>query len=134
MQNRELPLIKTLDHLVLTVKDIDKTINFYQRVLGMHSISFGDNNQRKALIFGSMKINLHQVGKEFEPKAQAPTSGSADLCFITNIPIIEFMQHLQSLNVSIIEGPINRTGALGPIISVYFRDPDENLIEIANYL
>lgn len=122
--------IDRLDHWVLTVKDIDATASFYSKVLGMDIISFGDG--RKALSFGVQKINLHQQGKEFEPKAQQPTPGSADLCFITSVPIAEVVSHLNSCNVSVIEGPVQRTGATGPILSVYFRDPDMNLIEVSN--
>jgi catechol 2,3-dioxygenase-like lactoylglutathione lyase family enzyme len=122
--------IDSLDHLVLTVKDIETTASFYSRVLGMDVITFGGG--RKALSFGSQKINLHQHGKEFEPKAQQPTPGSADLCFITSVPLSEVAKHLSSCNVAVIEGPVQRTGATCPILSVYFRDPDMNLIEVAN--
>ncbi len=122
--------IDSLDHLVLTVKDIDTTVSFYSRVLGMKTITFG--NGRKALSFGVQKINLHQYGREFEPKAQRPTPGSADLCFITTVPIKDVMNHLAACKVAVIEGPIRRTGATGPILSVYFRDPDMNLIEVSN--
>lgn len=124
--------IDSLDHLVLTVKDIDATIAFYTKVLGMQAVSFGDG--RNALSFGSMKINLHQQGKEFEPKSQVPMPGSADLCFITSVPVQEVISHLSACNVPIIEGPVRRTGATGPILSVYFRDPDLNLIEVSNRL
>lgn len=122
--------IDSLDHLVLTVKDIDTTASFYSRVLGMDIITFGGG--RKALSFGAQKINLHQHGKEFEPKAQQPTPGSADLCFITSVPISEVEHHLASCNVAVIEGPVQRTGATCPILSIYFRDPDMNLIEVSN--
>lgn len=122
--------IDSLDHLVLTVKDIEVTSDFYSRVLGVEILTFGGG--RKALSFGSQKINLHQHGTEFEPKAQHPTPGSADLCFITSVPLSEVVTHLSSCNVAIIEGPIQRTGATGPILSLYFRDPDMNLIEISN--
>ncbi len=122
--------IDSLDHLVLTVKDIDATASFYSKVLDMDIITFGGG--RKALCFGAQKINLHQHGKEFEPKAQQPTPGSADLCFITSVPISEVVSHITSCNVAVIEGPVQRTGATGPILSVYFRDPDMNLIEVSN--
>ena len=122
--------IDSLEHLVLTVKEIEITIDFYSRVLGMEIVTFGDG--RKALSFGSQKINLHEHGKEFEPKAQHPTPGSADLCFITSIPLSEVVTHLSSCKVPILEGPVPRTGATGPILSVYFRDPDMNLIEVSN--
>jgi len=124
--------IDRLDHLVLTVKDISSTCTFYENVLGMQVVNFGNN--RKALIFGNQKINLHEKGKEFEPKAQHPTPGSADLCFITSTPLSEVESHLKELNIEIIEGPVKRTGATGNIISIYFRDPDMNLIEVSNYL
>jgi catechol 2,3-dioxygenase-like lactoylglutathione lyase family enzyme len=123
--------IKNLDHLVLTVADIDKTIEFYTRILGFKLVVFGDN--RKALIFGNQKINLHQKGKEFEPKAEYPTSGSADLCFIAETDIHDVLEELKLKNIEIIEGIVERTGALGKIKSVYFRDPDLNLIEVSNY-
>jgi catechol 2,3-dioxygenase-like lactoylglutathione lyase family enzyme len=122
--------IDRLDHLVLTVKDIEATASFYSMVLGMDIVTFGGG--RKALSFGVQKINLHQHGREFEPKAQQPTPGSADLCFITSVPIAEVVSHLHSCDVDVIEGPVQRTGATGPILSVYFRDPDMNLIEISN--
>lgn len=122
--------INGLDHLVLTVKDVDTTISFYSKGLGMGVTHFG--NGRKALSFGKQKINLHQRGKEFEPKAQQPTPGSADLCFLTSVPLIEVMSHLAACGVPILEGPVQRTGATGPILSVYVRDPDMNLIEISN--
>lgn len=121
--------VDSLDHLVLTVKDPDATASFYARVLGMNVINFGG---RKALRFGEQKINLHQHGKEFEPKAQQPTPGAADLCFITSVPLSQVVDHLASCNVAVIEGPVRRTGAAGPILSVYFRDPDLNLIEVSN--
>jgi catechol 2,3-dioxygenase-like lactoylglutathione lyase family enzyme len=123
--------ISHLDHLVLTVADIETTCQFYQSALNFEVITFGEN--RKALRFGTQKINLHQVGKEFEPKALHPTAGSADLCFIAETPIDEVMAHLHVQNISIVEGPLERTGATGKILSIYLRDPDQNLIEISNY-
>jgi catechol 2,3-dioxygenase-like lactoylglutathione lyase family enzyme len=120
-----------LDHIVLTVADLDATIAFYERVLGMQTITFAGG--RKALAFGNQKINLHQRGREFEPKAHAPTPGSADICLIASTPIAEVLAHLERCQVPVLEGPVPRTGALGPITSVYFRDPDGNLIEVANY-
>jgi catechol 2,3-dioxygenase-like lactoylglutathione lyase family enzyme len=122
--------IDKLDHLVLTVKDIDTTVDFYVKVLGMERVEFGSG--RTALRFGSGKINLHQQGKEFEPKAEAPAPGSADLCFITPVPLTDVVNHFAVFGVSIIEGPVRRTGASGPIMSVYLRDPDMNLIEVSN--
>src|SRR4051812_13753785 len=123
--------INRLDHLVLTVANIETTCDFYHRVLGMEVVTFGQG--RKALSFGNQKINLHQQGHEFEPKAQTPTPGSADLCFIADIPIDEWVAHLNQCGVEIIEGPVERTGATGKIVSLYFRDPDLNLIEVSNY-
>ena len=123
--------IDRLDHLVLTVKDLDATCDFYTSVMGMEVITFGSG--RKALHFGAQKINLHEYGNEFEPKADHPTPGSADLCFITSVPLPEVIAHLHACGVAILDGPIERTGATGRILSVYFRDPDQNLIEVSNY-
>jgi catechol 2,3-dioxygenase-like lactoylglutathione lyase family enzyme len=122
--------ISKIDHLVLTVTDLEKTTSFYVSVLGMKKKVFGDG--RIALICGSQKINLHERGKEFEPKARKPTPGSADLCFITQTPLEDAMAHVKRCGVEIIEGPVERTGANGPLHSFYFRDPDDNLIEVAN--
>ena len=121
-----------LDHLVLTVRDIAATCDFYERILGMEVVTFGEG--RTAVRFGTQKINLHQVGREFEPKARNPAPGTADLCFITSTPLPEVIHHLQSCGIEIVEGPANRTGATGPIRSVYIYDPDGNLIEISNSL
>ncbi|WP_428633618.1 VOC family protein [Sedimenticola sp.] len=123
--------ISHLDHLVLTVRDIEATIDFYTHVLGMEAFTFADG--RHALGFGTQKINLHEYGNEFEPRAQHPTPGSADLCFITTTLLAEVMEHLTASGVEIIEGPVERNGAAGPMMSLYFRDPDMNLIELANY-
>ena len=122
--------ITGIDHIVLTVRNIKKTVEFYESVLGMVGESFGDG--RIALRFGNQKINLHEYGKEFEPKADKPTPGSEDLCFLTSSNLEEVMKHVGSKGVKIIEGPVARTGATGPIISFYFRDPDQNLIEVAS--
>src|SRR4051794_36611896 len=119
-----------LDHLVLTVRDIDASIAFYSNVLGMEAVTFGQG--RHALAFGQQKINLHQAGHEFEPKAVHPTPGSGDLCFITSIPLTEVVAHLKAQGVTIEEGPVPRTGAVGPLLSIYLRDPDGNLIEVSN--
>ena len=121
-----------LDHLVLTVKSIPATCEFYTRVLGMEVVTF--EGDRKALAFGAQKINLHAAGKELEPNAHRPTPGSADLCFITLTPLADVVEHLRQCGVEIVEGPVKRTGATGLITSVYFRDPDLNLIEVSNYL
>ena len=123
--------VNSLDHLVLTVSSIEKTIAFYTGMLGMQEVTFGNN--RKALVFGDQKINLHEHGKEYEPKAKRPLPGSADLCFITSTPINSFIEFLANNGVKIEEGPVKRTGAKGAINSFYIRDPDENLIEISNY-
>ena len=124
--------IDHLDHLVLTVADVDATLDFYTRVLGMQLVTFGEG--RKALAFGNQKINLHQAGREFEPKAERPTPGSADLCFIVATPLDEVIAHLEAHRVAIVEGPVKRTGATGPIRSVYLRGPDLNLIELSNLM
>lgn len=124
--------IDSLDHLVLTVADVEASCAFYSRVLGMEVVTFGAD--RKALAFGAQKINLHQSGREFEPKAQRPTPGSADLCFLTVVPLDQVQAHLAACGVAVSEGPVQRTGAQGPILSVYFRDPDFNLIEVSNRL
>src|SRR5687767_4674775 len=118
-------IIDHLDHLVLTVQDIDKTCEFYSHVLGMTVVTFGAN--RKALQFKDQKINLHQKGKEFEPKAAEPTPGSADLCFIADTPVEQVLEELRSKNIPVVEGIVERTGATGKILSVYIRDPDMNL-------
>jgi len=125
-------LIDRLDHFVLTVADIDATCAFYERALGMTVVTFGSG--RKALAFGRQKINLHQAGREFEPKALRPTLGSGDFCLIATTPLDAVVAHLVVCGVAIEEGPVERTGATGPISSIYLRDPDRNLIEIANYL
>jgi catechol 2,3-dioxygenase-like lactoylglutathione lyase family enzyme len=123
--------ISNIDHVVLTVADIDATIKFYERVLGIRAITFGAG--RRALSFGANKINLHLAGSEFVPHAARPVPGSADLCLITSTPLEDVVAHLEAAGVAIEEGPVPRTGASGPILSVYIRDPDGNLIEIATY-
>ncbi len=123
--------IDRLDHVVLTVRNLDRAIDFYTRVLGMQAITFGEG--RRALRFGQQKINLHLAGAEFEPKAAQPTPGSADVCFITQTPLADVARHLERLSVPIEAPPGTRSGALGPIQSVYVRDPDGNLIELSNY-
>ena len=123
--------IDRIDHVVLTAHDVDRTIDFYSRVLGMQPVSFAGG--RRALAFGRQKINLHQAGREFEPKALVPTPGSLDLCFITDAPPEQVIAHLKSEGVAIAQGPVEKTGALGPMMSVYFRDPDGNLVEVSSY-
>jgi catechol 2,3-dioxygenase-like lactoylglutathione lyase family enzyme len=124
--------VDRIDHLVLTVQNIEATCDFYMRVLGMQVVTFG--NDRKALQFGQQKINLHEAGKEFEPKAMKPTPGSGDICFITSVPLKEVIEHIRSCGVEIVEGPVRRTGAICLIESVYVRDPDGNLVEVGNYI
>ena len=124
--------IDRLDHLVLTVADLDATVAFYTRVLGMEAVTFGAG--RTALAFGRSKINLHRAGHEFEPKALRPTPGSADLCLIAAGPLDQVIEDLAAHGIPVEEGPVERTGATGPILSVYFRDPDQNLIEVSTYL
>lgn len=123
--------IDRIDHFVLTVKDINATCEFYCQVLSMQIVTFDDS--RKALQFGQQKINLHELGNEFEPKAMYPTPGSADICFITNTPLSQVIKHINSCGIEIIEGLVTRTGALGIIDSIYLRDPDDNLILLSNY-
>jgi len=123
--------IDRLDHLVLTVADIDATCRFYTSAMGMEVVTFGEG--RKALTFGRQKINLHQKGREFEPKAENPVPGSADLCFIAAVDLDTMIAHLDKEGVPIVEGPIGRTGATGKILSVYIRDPDLNLVEVSIY-
>lgn len=122
-------MITGLDHLVLTVRDLAATVAFYRDGLGMELRTFGDG--RQALHFGRQKINLHVQGQEFEPKAQQPTPGAADLCFLTNQSLEAVTDRLGALGHAVIEGSVHRTGASGPIVSIYVRDPDGNLIEIA---
>ncbi len=124
--------IAALDHLVLTVASIEATCDFYSRCLGMEVIEFAEG--RKAIAFGSQKINLHEVGREFLPKALKPTAGSGDLCLVAETPLMEIIPFLEGCRVEIEEGPVERTGATGSICSIYFRDPDGNLIEVCNYL
>jgi catechol 2,3-dioxygenase-like lactoylglutathione lyase family enzyme len=124
--------ITRLDHLVLTVHDLDITCEFYARVFGMEVITFGEN--RRALKFGQQKINLHVVGKELEPKPLYATPGSSDFCLITKVPLEEVLQHLKDCHVDILISLVKRTGALGEMNLMYLRDPDGNLIEISNYL
>ncbi len=123
-------VIDHLDHLVLTVADIEATVAFYTSALGMELVTIGN---RKALRFGEQKINLHQAGKEFEPKAEHPTPGSGDLCFITKAPLEDVISHLKATRCAIELGPVERAGAVGEMRSIYIRDPDFNLIEISNY-
>ena len=123
--------IARLDHLVLTVRNLDASVDFYVRVLRMSLQTF--DRDRKALQFGHQKINLHESGKEFEPKAHHPTPGSTDLCFVVETPLQEVVDHVRGQGGEILLGPVQRTGAEGPMESVYLRDPDGNLIELSRY-
>jgi catechol 2,3-dioxygenase-like lactoylglutathione lyase family enzyme len=124
--------VDRVDHFVLTVRDIETTCDFYSRVLGMEVEEF--EGGRRALKFGRQKINLHQTSAEFEPKAGKSTPGSGDFCLITGVPLERVVEHVRSCGVEIIEGPVLRTGAIGRLESIYFRDPDGNLVEVSNYV
>ena len=119
-----------IDHVVLTVRDIGRTLEFYERALGMTAVTFGEG--RRALAFGDQKLNLHQAGREFEPKARTPVAGSADICFTTDTPLDQVVADLAAAGVAVELGPVDKTGARRPLRSIYFRDPDGNLIEVAN--
>jgi catechol 2,3-dioxygenase-like lactoylglutathione lyase family enzyme len=128
--------IEALDHVVLTVRDVRATGEFYARVLGMDARIYEDADKTfhfGQLHFGNQKINLHEADHEFEPKALHPTPGSGDLCFITTSSPDEVLQHLLDCGVEVVEGPVPRTGARGPMTSIYLRDPDQNLVEITHY-
>lgn len=122
--------IDRIDHFVITVADIDATCAFYEKALGAPVVTFAGG--RKAIQLGDQKINLHQHGREFEPKAMAPTPGSADFCLTTTIPLPQVIAHLERCGIAIEDGPVPRTGARAGLLSVYIRDPDGNLIEISN--
>jgi catechol 2,3-dioxygenase-like lactoylglutathione lyase family enzyme len=123
--------IAAVDHLVLTVEDPERTIAWYTRVLGMEPQSFADG--RQALRFGQQKLNLHPAAGRIEPRATHPTPGSADLCFISAVPLEEVRRHLAGAGAEVELGPVPRTGATGPITSLYLRDPDGNLVEVSTY-
>ena len=122
--------VRRIDHVVLTVADVERTLEFYERVLGMTAASFGGG--RRALAFGDQKLNLHQAGREFEPRALRPTPGAIDLCLVTDVPLDEVAAHLRSQAVAIEHGPVDKVGARSALRSLYFRDPDGNLIEVSN--
>ena len=123
-------MLKAIDHVVLTVRDMQATLKFYEEALSMPVIRFGGD--RYALQIGTQKLNLHEAGKEIEPKAMAPTSGCIDICFLTDTPICEVAERLDQFGIEIEMGPCARTGATGPLKSIYIRDPDGNLVELAN--
>lgn len=122
-------VIDRIDHLVLTVASVEATCDFYGRVLGMEVVTFDDG--RKALRFGAQKINLHETGREFLPRAARPTPGSGDICLVAAVPLDTVIARLRGLDIAIEEGPVARTGATGPLRSIYIRDPDGNLVEVA---
>lgn len=124
-------IVERIDHIVLTVQNIEKTVEFYTNILGMNAVEF--NHGRKALTFGNQKINLHQKGEEFEPKAHIPSCGSIDLCLITSTKIDQVKKELKHKGLEIVQDIVERTGAIGKIKSIYIRDPDRNLIELSNY-
>jgi catechol 2,3-dioxygenase-like lactoylglutathione lyase family enzyme len=124
--------VSRLDHLVLTVRSLEAACEFYARGLGMRVVTF--EGGRRALAFGQQKINLHEAASPFEPKAARPTPGSADLCVLTDVPLRRVQEHLAACGIAIVEGPVRRAGAVGPLDSLYIRDPDGNLIEVSNAL
>ena len=127
-------MIDHVDHIVLTTRALDACIRFYTDVLGMQLERFRTpTEERLALKFGAQKINLHEWGREFEPRAHVAVPGSLDLCFIASLPLAKVIEKLESCKVAILQGPVAKTGANGPIRSVYVRDPDLNLIEISVY-
>lgn len=121
--------VRALDHLVLTVADVSRTCEFYRTVLGMEVVTFGAG--RTALRYGQQKINLHAAVRPFAPHARVPQAGSADLCFLIAPPLEAAVAHLQALAIAIEQGPVARTGATGPLVSIYIRDPDGNLLELS---
>ena len=123
--------IARFDHIVLTVADIGRTCEFYRRALGMAVVTFGED--RTALAFGDQKINLHQRGREADLRARRPTPGSGDFCLIADTPLADVIAHLEAAGIAVEAGPVSRQGAAGPITSIYIRDPDDNLVEIATY-
>jgi catechol 2,3-dioxygenase-like lactoylglutathione lyase family enzyme len=129
-------MITSLDHLVLTVSDMATSVAFYRDILGMQALEFeaADGSRRRALAFGAQKINLHPVQTPFTPHAAQPRAGSADLCFLSSTPLDAWLPYLKASGQTVLEGPVQRNGALGPIVSLYIRDPDGNLLEIANRL
>ena len=130
-------MLTAIDHIVLTVKNMDKTISFYCKILGMELCTFvppGELERRHSLKFGQQKINLHYATTPYEPHAKNPVAGSVDICFLSDISIIQWQKTFAKHNITILAGPIQKTGATGNLVSIYIRDPDLNLIEIANRL
>jgi catechol 2,3-dioxygenase-like lactoylglutathione lyase family enzyme len=125
--------IDRIDHFVLTVSDLEASLHFYEIVLGARIVPPPGGRGPTAVAFGRQKINLHVAGREFEPKATHPTVGAGDFCLITEVPIAAVIEHLADCGVAVEVGPVPRYGALGPMTSVYFRDPDGNLVEVAKY-
>ena len=130
-------MLFNIDHVVITVSDINKSIDFYSNILGMQLqefLSSTDNVKRKSLIFGKQKINLHEASKPFKPHANNPIPGTMDICFLSEINIDDWIKIFNKFNVKIEDGPVQKIGANGPIRSIYVRDPDKNLIEISNQI
>ena len=126
-----------IDHVVITVFDINKSVHFYSNILGMELqefLSSTDNTKRKSLKFGRQKINLHEVSKPFKPHANKPLPGTMDICFISEINVNDWIKIFDKFDIKIEDGPVKKTGANGPIRSIYIRDPDKNLIEISNQI
>ena len=130
------PIVASLDHLVLTVTDVAASVAFYRDILGLQPLEFqaADGSRRWALAFGAQKINLHPAQAPFAPHAAEPRAGAADLCFLSPIPLDELFAYFEACGQRVLDGPVQRSGALGPIVSLYIRDPDGNLLEIANRL
>ena len=126
-----------IDHVVITVFDINKSVHFYSNILGMELqefLSSTDNTKRKSLKFGRQKINLHEASKPFKPHANIPLPGTMDICFISEINVNDWIRIFDNFDIKIEDGPVKKTGANGPIRSIYIRDPDKNLIEISNQI
>ena len=136
MTSKNPPMITGLDHLVLTVSDMVTSIAFYRDILGMEALEFeaADGSRRWALAFGAQKINLHPAQAPFTPHAAEPRAGSSDLCFLSPTTLDAWATYFEACGQEVLDGPVQRSGALGPIVSLYIRDPDGNLLEIANQI